>query len=160
MIHALEQDVAAAEIYLLETRDTPAAHAALRRFVTSKAGDDEPQRLVLLALHRCGEIETGEAVRIWYEGAQEEIQPRTFGIIENDERDYEQPVIDRLNREVIAMREDRLDDAERFSERPSSVTRQPRKPTTICQPFTPCRTDMWTPVRYCAVPLRPIPTTL
>ncbi len=92
-----------AGIAILATVGTPAAHAALRRFGLSQAGDYEARSRALFALLEAGEIAQGERVRVWREGKWQEVQLRRQLITEEAESEYAPQVAELMNSGVAAL---------------------------------------------------------
>jgi tetratricopeptide (TPR) repeat protein len=98
-----EQQQADEGLALLETIDTPAAHAALRRFGLSQAGDDETRLDALFILQEAGEIAADETLRVWRQGKWQETQLRQYEISDEPYRDYRPEVIDLLDQGTEAL---------------------------------------------------------
>ena len=110
----LEEGLPEAGIEILGDIGTPAAYAALRRFCTGKAGDDQLRRKALNELNRVGQIAPGETVRMWQYGVWEDVQTREFVIVEEHDIYYAPDVADLLNDGLAAMNQQRYDDAEQL----------------------------------------------
>jgi Flp pilus assembly protein TadD len=74
---------------------TPPAHAALRRFGLSQAGDDDQRMQALYKLADAGQIPPDETLRVWQQGAWHEIQVRRYEI-SDEPRDAYPPEIGQL----------------------------------------------------------------
>ena len=110
----LEEGLPEAGIEILGDIGTPAAYAALRRFCTGQAGDDQLRRRALGELNKRGQIAPGETVRVWQYGVWEEVQTREFDIIEARDIYYAPDVAELLNDGLVAMNQERYADAEQL----------------------------------------------
>lgn len=119
-----EQRQPEAGIGILETVATPAAHAALRRFGLSQAGDDEIRLRALYALAQAGQIAGDEILRVWQNGEWREVQIRQYDISDEVESQYSQEVADLLNEGVAALQRGNLKRAERLLKR--AIALEPR----------------------------------
>jgi tetratricopeptide (TPR) repeat protein len=104
-------------IAILEAIDTPAAHAALRCFGLSQAGEDEDRMRALQALYTAGQIAPDETLHIWHDGEWREVQMRQYEISDADTLPYDDEVVDLLNEGLAALKADRYDEAERLLQR-------------------------------------------
>lgn len=104
-------------VALLEVIGTPAAHAALRRFALSQAGDDETRLDALFILGEAGEIAEDETLRLWSRGEWREIQLRKHEFSDDLHPDYRPEVIDLLSRGTEALEQDEQERAERLLRR-------------------------------------------
>ncbi len=100
---------------ILAAVGTPAAHAALRRFGLSQAGDDDLRMQALSMLSEAGEISSDEKLRIWLRGEWTEKRLRQYEL--TDERAYATPAVDLLDRGLVAFEKGDLDRAERMFQR-------------------------------------------
>ena len=112
-----ESDDFASGLDILETIATPAAHAAMRRFGLSQAGDDDVRMQALYALMRAGEIAQDEMVRVWMDGEWREIQLRQFEFIDEPDESYAPEVEDLLNQGRQALEQRDREQAERLYQR-------------------------------------------
>jgi len=114
-----EEQEPEAGIDILRAAGTPQAYDVLRRFGTSQAGDDHARFEALNALVEAGEIDEGEPVRVWMDGAWREVEVRLEEIPREAMRqsDYAPCVIDVLNRGLLAERRGETERAEELFER-------------------------------------------
>jgi tetratricopeptide (TPR) repeat protein len=96
---------------------TPAAHAALRRFGLSQAGEDKTRLQALFRLAQAGEISPDETLRVWSGGEWQEVQLRSYEITDEREADYSPQVADLLNEGQEAFQQDNVEKAERLFRR-------------------------------------------
>jgi Flp pilus assembly protein TadD len=99
-------------IHILEAVGTPAAHAALRRFGLSQAGDDENRMDALYALARAGQITPDETLRVWIDGEWLDMQIRPLEISDEPGVEYSDEVVDLLEDALEASQEGDLSRAE------------------------------------------------
>jgi tetratricopeptide (TPR) repeat protein len=112
-----EEDQAETGLSLLETLDTPAARAALRRFGLSQAGDDDLRLKALSILAEAGEIKEDEPLRVWTKGEWRELQLRRYDISDEAEVAYPPEVADLLNEGLAASQGGDHEQAERLFRR-------------------------------------------
>jgi len=103
-----------AGVDLLAVIDNPAARAALRRFATSQAGDDEVRMRALGILAEAGEIAEGSVVRVWNQGQWREVEIRQVEISGQPETRYTPQVSRLLSQALEAHQRDDQDEAERL----------------------------------------------
>jgi tetratricopeptide (TPR) repeat protein len=97
---------------LLDTIRTPKAHAALRRFALSRAGDDDSRMEALSYLSDAGVLGSDEVIRIWMNGEWREVQWRKYEIVPERECPYADEVVTLLEQALDAFREDKYAEAE------------------------------------------------
>jgi len=103
-----------AGVDLLAVVDNPTAHAALRRFALSQAGDDEVRMRAINILADAGEIADGSVLRLWNQGQWREVEIRRVEISGEPETQYT-PQVSRLLRQALeAHQRDDQDEAERL----------------------------------------------
>ena len=117
IVRAAEQIIWEAElpemgIPLLAAIATPAAHAALRRFALSQAGDDDERMRALGALSQSSGLEPDEWVRMWLNGKWQQVRLHEYELFEGSSFDYDVPVVDLLNQGLAAMQKDDDEQAE------------------------------------------------
>jgi Flp pilus assembly protein TadD len=106
-----------AGISILESIATPAAHAALRRFGSSQAGDDETRLQALYALMRAGGTTQEETLRLWKDGEWREVQLRQYELTDEPDTLYDPGAAELLNRGLTAFQRDDRKQAERLFRR-------------------------------------------
>ena len=104
-------------IAILEAVDTPAAHAALRRFGLSQAGDDAARMEALFALLRLGAVSPDETLLVWQDGQRRPLQMRQYEISDDVVLPYTDEVVDLLNEGLVALKADNNDRAEQVLQR-------------------------------------------
>jgi tetratricopeptide (TPR) repeat protein len=102
---------------LLDTIGTPQAHAALRRFGQSQAGDDDSRMKALSYLSEAKVLGPDEAVRIWANGEWHDVLWRKYEIVPGKEYAYADEVIDLLEQAMDAFHQDQETEAERLFRR-------------------------------------------
>ncbi len=103
-----------AGIAILTILGTPAAYAALRRFGTSQAGDDDLRMQALLKLVESKEVGPDERLRVWNRGQWQEVQLRQYEISDEPEVAYSPQVVKLLNRGLRAFQQQKESEAERL----------------------------------------------
>ena len=83
-----DEGTAEAGIELLEMLSTPAAHAALRRFATSQAGEEDGALPALQMLADADAVEPGETFPFWSQGEWRDVQPRSILVVDEPEVAY------------------------------------------------------------------------
>lgn len=102
---------------ILVTVAIPAAHAILRRFALSQAGEDDLRMRALTSLMEAGEITEDTILRMWIGGEWRDVQLRQQYISAEPDTDYT-PQVDRLlERGLIAFQRDDYEQAERLFRR-------------------------------------------
>ncbi len=101
-------------IPMLAAIANPAAHAALRRFALSQAGEDEVRIRALGALEESGGLAPDEWVQVWLDGAWETVRMREYELFEGPAFEYSQQVADLLNDGLAAMQAGDDEQAERL----------------------------------------------
>lgn len=101
-------------IACLAAIDTPAAHAALRRFGLSQAGDDQARMDALCALSEAGAIGPDEMLLVWQKGEWREVKLRTTEITEEARSPYVPKVADLLNKGTVAIQQNDYERAVRL----------------------------------------------
>jgi tetratricopeptide (TPR) repeat protein len=96
---------------LLDRMATPAAYARLREFALGQLGEDEARTDALFALRDAGEIEPGETVRFWRNGAWTDLESRTIEIIEPEPVDYDPEAVALFEQSADFLSEGRFADA-------------------------------------------------
>jgi Flp pilus assembly protein TadD len=96
---------------------TPAAHAALRRFGLSQAGDDDQRMQALYSLADAGQIPPDETLRVWHQGAWREIQVRRYEISDEPRAAYPPEVAELLHSGLQAFQDGELAQAEEMFQR-------------------------------------------
>jgi tetratricopeptide (TPR) repeat protein len=89
-----EENLVDSGVTMLHLLDTPQAHAALRRFGLSRAGEDAQRMNALQALSEAGEIGPDEPLRVWLEGEWKDVLMRQLVISDEPMRTYDPAVID------------------------------------------------------------------
>jgi tetratricopeptide (TPR) repeat protein len=112
-----EDNQSEAGVAILTALATPAAHAALRRFGLSQAGEDEVRNQALFSLLQAGEIAQDETLRVWTRGEWQEVQLRQYEISDERETEYSPKVANLINQALEAFQQDRLEKAERMFQR-------------------------------------------
>jgi len=102
---------------VLETIATPTAHAALRRFGLSQAGDDGSRQTALIALMEAGEISPEETLRFWSRGEWREIQLRQYEVSDEPLARYDPEIQDLLTRGAQNLEQGNFKQAERLFRR-------------------------------------------
>ncbi len=103
-----------AGIAMLSILGTPAAYAALRRFGTSQAGDDELRMQALFKLVEAKQVGPDEKLQVWTRGQWQEVQLRQYEISDEPEVAYSPRVVDLLNRGLRAFQQQKESEAERL----------------------------------------------
>ena len=103
---------AEAGMAILMAVDTPASHAALRRFGLSQVGDDDLRLQALSMLSEAGQISSDEPLRIWLQGEWTERRLRQYEFIDEPEWAYSSQVVDLLNRGLMVLEDGDLRRAE------------------------------------------------
>ncbi len=103
-----------AGIAVLETVATPAAHAALRDFGLSQAGDDEIRLKALYALARAGGITPDDKLRVWNNGEWRESQLRQYELAGKPEMPYIPEAAELLSQGLDVHQRGDRDQAERL----------------------------------------------
>ena len=96
---------------------TPPAHAALRRFGLSQAGDDDQRMQALYRLADAGQIPPDETLRVWQQGAWHEIQMRQYEISDEPRDAYPPEVAELLHSGLQAFQDGDLARAEEMFRR-------------------------------------------
>jgi tetratricopeptide (TPR) repeat protein len=104
-------------IALLDTIGTPEAHAVLRRFGLSQAGDDDSRMEALSRLAEAEAIDPDEVMRIWADGEWRDVQWRKYEILPEKDYTYADEVITLLEQALDAFHEDKQAEAERLFKR-------------------------------------------
>lgn len=99
---------------LLEVLNTPAAHAALRRFGTSQAGKEAERLRALQMLADAGAAEPGETFSFWSQGEWRDIQLRSILVAEESDVTYSERAAQLMNDGLAAYKADRGEEAERL----------------------------------------------
>ena len=107
-----EENQPDAGIATLAAIGTPAAHAALRRFGLSRAGEDQMRMQALFSLMHAGEITQGETLHVWGGGEWRDVEIRQQEIIDAPDTQYSQKVADLLNRGARACQQGNDEQAE------------------------------------------------
>jgi tetratricopeptide (TPR) repeat protein len=107
----------AAGMAVLVALGTPAAHAALRRFGLSQAGDDDQRMQALYSLADAGQIPPDETLRFWHQGAWTEIQVRRHEISDEPKAAYPPKVARLLHSGQQALQDGDLAQAEELFQR-------------------------------------------
>ena len=81
-------------VIMLRLLDTPEAHAALRRFGLSQAGEDAQRMNALQMLVEGGQIRPDEPLRVWLEGEWKDVLMRQLLISDEPMRAYDPAVVD------------------------------------------------------------------
>jgi len=97
-----EEQQAEGGVAVLATVATPAAHAALRRFALSQAGEDAVRTRALASLLEAGEIAEDAVVRVWNQGQWREVQIRQVRISGQPQTQYT-PEVSRLLDEALGV---------------------------------------------------------
>ncbi|MGD1994950.1 MAG: tetratricopeptide repeat protein, partial [Anaerolineae bacterium] len=103
-----------AGVMMLAAVGTPQAHAALRRYGLSQAGDDDSRMEALLRLAEAGEIPPDETLRVWQEGAWREVEVRGYLIGDDEGPEHSPEAARALQAGLEAFRREDLDQAERL----------------------------------------------
>jgi Flp pilus assembly protein TadD len=106
---------------------TPAAHAALRRFALSQAGEDDARMRALSALGESGGLEEDNWVRVWLNGAWQQVRMREYELVEEAEFEYTEQVADLLNQGLSAMQGEDYEQAERLYRQALALEPQARQ---------------------------------
>ena len=114
-------------IALLAVIPTPAAHAALRRFALSQAGEDDARMRALRALGESGGLDGDEWVRVWLNGEWQQVRVREYELVEEAEFDYAEQVADLLNQGLAAMQAKDDEEAERLYRQALALEPQARQ---------------------------------
>ena len=101
-------------IAMLSILGTPAAYAALRRFGTSQAGDDELRMQALFRLVEAKQVGPDEKLQVWTRGQWQEVQLRQYEISDEPEVVYPPRVVELLNRGLRAFQQQKESEAERL----------------------------------------------
>jgi len=112
-----EEEQPEAGISLLVNIATPAAYAALRRFGSSQAGDDQLRTRVLSELMRAGEIAKDETLHVWLEGEWRDVQISGYDISSEFKPTYTPEVDDLLSRGAELSQQGDSEQAERLFRR-------------------------------------------
>jgi tetratricopeptide (TPR) repeat protein len=104
-------------VSILAVLDTPAAHAALRRFGLSQAGEDDTRMRALSHLVEEGVISQEETLRFWSRGEWRHVQVRQYTISGEPQSEYAPEVADLLNEGLAAFRQEELEKAKLLFER-------------------------------------------
>ena len=104
-------------IQMLEMIATPTAHAALRRFGLSQAGDDGSRQQALLALMEAGEISSEETLRFWSRGEWREIQLRQYEVSDEPLARFDPEIQELLTRGAHNLEQGNFQQAERLFRR-------------------------------------------
>lgn len=112
-----EEDQPEAGIATLALIDTPAAHAALRRFGLSQAGDDDIRAQALFSLVEAGQIAPDETLRVWMEGEWRDVQLRGYEISGQRATPYSEEAARALNEGTRALKQGNADKAQRLFQR-------------------------------------------
>ncbi len=102
---------------LLDAIGTPEAHAALRRFGLSQAGDDDSRMQALSFLSEAGVLGPDETLRIWADGEWHDVQWRKYEVVPEKEYTYTDEVIALIEQALDAFHEDKQAEAERLFRR-------------------------------------------
>jgi tetratricopeptide (TPR) repeat protein len=89
-----EENLVDSGVTMLHLLDTPEAHAALRRFGLSQAGEDAQRMNALQTLSEAGKIGPDEPLRVWLEGEWKDVLMRQLLISDEPMRTYDPAVID------------------------------------------------------------------
>jgi tetratricopeptide (TPR) repeat protein len=108
----IEENQADAGTMLLAALGTSEAYAALRRFGLSQIGDDEARMQALFRLLEAGQIAPNESLRVWHDGAWQEVQLRGYEVTDEPEAVYSPKVADLINRGMEALRQNKEKQAE------------------------------------------------
>jgi len=100
-----EEDQVDSGLMMLRLLDTPEAHAALRRFGLSQAGEDAQRLDALQALIQAGEVGQDEPLRVWLEGKWQDILMRQLEISGAPDQELDPAVVDLIVEATQAGRE-------------------------------------------------------